>query len=1850
MRKSLLHVLAFLCLSTTFSFADCGSVPNNLNNLLFLGEYNGSKYYCSDDNYNNWNEAMATNAATQFGGHLVVINSAGENEFLRQGIMSDAIWIGLSDHLVEGNFMWVNGEPLSYTNWAYNEPNNQGFSGYNADFAVLIKSNGQWKDRNGTDDYEFVIEVPCPNTNTQPTCTGEITDLVFHNINGGNDMPLLDGETYQLSELPSGFNIEALIGGNAESVRFYMSGAHNQNHTENVTPYRFVGDNNALSLGVGSYTLQVKAFSDNYNSGDVCDETTVHFTIANDPVTCDATCNRGVSATTACSGNGPYTIWLANGQGGNMFDGAGETWEECANGTIHYFGTAQKTMGSTNDGYVEFDLYFSGKTTVAPPNSPKPNACAPYDESTFTYYTSTTGTITSPNHGVLNVVQTGPVFQLGEGANQQQGGFGASGWMVFTGGSGYYSNGDVNVMLSENCGGCADDDGDGVCNADDCRPNNAFYPADPGTPCDDNNSNTTNDVVQANGCSCAGMLPTFALLPEQFETCLLETVCGDVSENDAVPNNAIYELVSGPSSGSMSLSPEGNFCYVPAVDVTDEFTYEVCVTTNDDTGPEECNGKIYIMTVQYVGQENNMSIYVEGKHDGPIIATFDGVNSGDILYIDATGMLSGSAATEWHFYVNNSLDAQIHTSCSIDILDKTFGSFYVPAYTDGSGHINSVFTEVCKTATATIVVESCDPCFGLGGDSDNDGVCDDEDCQPDDPFYPAAPGTSCDDLNPDTDNDVVLGDRCTCEGTPVDPCIANGFDIVCEQNLNDEGWKVDGDCKIRSCEGDKVQLSVEPDGALVSWNGPNGFMATGNEILVSENAGASDAGNYIATVNNNGCIQSHTLKLIVFVKPEVDVDTNNPTCGEEDGVIKFFFNDTPGRTNIEFSIDGGATYPLNVKDNIGSAGFENLTAGTYDVKVRWGNNECPKDLGEFELEAPLDSDGDGLCDDEDCRPDDAFFPNDPGTACDDLDPMTVGDEVTADGCNCEGKFDPCAPLGGDSDNDGTCDSLDCRPNDGFYPATPGKDCDDLDPTTVDDMVTNDGCGCEGTFDPCALLGGDSDNDGTCDSLDCRPNDGFYPATPGKDCDDNDQTTVGDMVTSDGCGCEGTFDPCALLGGDSDQDGTCDSLDCRPNDAFYPAMPGATCDDLDPTTLNDMVTSDGCGCEGTFDPCALLGGDSDQDGICDSLDCRPNDGFYPATPGKDCDDLDPTTVDDMVTSDGCGCEGTFDPCALLGGDSDQDGTCDSLDCRPNDGFYPATPGDQCDDLDPMTLNDMVASDGCGCEGTFDPCALLGGDSDQDGTCDSLDCRPNDAFYPAMPGATCDDLDPMTLNDMVTSDGCGCEGTFDPCALLGGDSDDDGVCDSLDCRPNDAFYPAMPGATCDDGDPNTELDVVMNDSCTCTGVQVTVCQNVEIGGFIGFEGCLGDYLYCPITNPIVPEIVNCGDPEGGAGDLEIVWLQSNTSCLPPTTTFDNIANDPHWSVVPGATDLTYQPLNVNQNTCYLRCVRRDGCDTYIESNIISLTIDVNCLTFDRFGVSIGDRVWDDLNGNGIQDLNEPGLPFVYVNLQDGNGNSLQWVNTDANGDYIFFGLYAGTYQLQFSTPAGYEVTLPAAIADPEMDSDIFPLNGLTPIYTLHEGDHVRDIDAGYRVSGMFLAANGTDFQFEVVKEEEHTELFWAHNASEEVAEYIIERSANGAGYQEITMQFSKGGTDIELYTDFDLEPVTGDNLYRVKLIHTDGTVAYSTPINVHFADLVDFSVFPNPASDFVKINLESLVGKQVGIQLINGMGAVIQTVEIDEVYSKYYQIDLRDLKEGLYSIFVQSPNHKAMATKLMIAKPR
>ena len=119
-------------------------------------------------------------------------------------------------------------------------------------------------------------------------------------------------------------------------------------------------------------------------------------------------------------------------------------------------------------------------------------------------------------------------------------------------------------------------------------------------------------------------------------------------------------------------------------------------------------------------------------------------------------------------------------------------------------------------------------------------------------------------------------------------------------------------------------------------------------------------------------------------------------------------------------------------------------------------------------------------------------------------------------------------------------------------------------------------------------------------------------------------------------------------------------------------------------------------------------------------------------------------------------------------------------------------------------------------------------------------------------------------------------------------------------------------------------------------------------------------------------------------------------------------------------------------------------------------------------IGNKVWEDLDADGFQDANEPGVAGVTITLTSAGADGIIGTeddttisrNTNNSGAYAFSDLVAGQYMVSFSNlPAGYSLTIKDAPGvDEARDSDADPITGATDIILLGIGEENRDLDAG------------------------------------------------------------------------------------------------------------------------------------------------------------------------------------------------
>jgi len=127
---------------------------------------------------------------------------------------------------------------------------------------------------------------------------------------------------------------------------------------------------------------------------------------------------------------------------------------------------------------------------------------------------------------------------------------------------------------------------------------------------------------------------------------------------------------------------------------------------------------------------------------------------------------------------------------------------------------------------------------------------------------------------------------------------------------------------------------------------------------------------------------------------------------------------------------------------------------------------------------------------------------------------------------------------------------------------------------------------------------------------------------------------------------------------------------------------------------------------------------------------------------------------------------------------------------------------------------------------------------------------------------------------------------------------------------------------------------------------------------------------------------------------------------------------------------------------------------------------------------------------------------------------------------------------------------------------------------------------------------------------SKINWNVLTETNISKYVIERSANGSRYDEIGTVSATGRSS---YNFIDVNPITGNNFYRIKSIGTDGAIVYSNVLRVNNGKgKSEMSVYPNPVvAGNLNMALTNITKGSYTLQLFNhaGQGVYTKALSID-----------------------------------------
>ncbi len=147
-----------------------------------------------------------------------------------------------------------------------------------------------------------------------------------------------------------------------------------------------------------------------------------------------------------------------------------------------------------------------------------------------------------------------------------------------------------------------------------------------------------------------------------------------------------------------------------------------------------------------------------------------------------------------------------------------------------------------------------------------------------------------------------------------------------------------------------------------------------------------------------------------------------------------------------------------------------------------------------------------------------------------------------------------------------------------------------------------------------------------------------------------------------------------------------------------------------------------------------------------------------------------------------------------------------------------------------------------------------------------------------------------------------------------------------------------------------------------------------------------------------------------------------------------------------------------------------------------------------------------------------------------------------------------------------------------------------------------------------------------------LLWTAENEENFSHYELEKLGVNNSFGKIARVNTLNTAGRNSYIFTDVNPLSTDNYYRLKMVDLDGTFTYSKVIRVGFDKITQVALQPNPASDFIVVKG---IDGFTHLSVIDVSGRIVYQRNIR---SAIEEVDISKLSKGIYTIQLQSSTDK------------
>lgn len=182
---------------------------------------------------------------------------------------------------------------------------------------------------------------------------------------------------------------------------------------------------------------------------------------------------------------------------------------------------------------------------------------------------------------------------------------------------------------------------------------------------------------------------------------------------------------------------------------------------------------------------------------------------------------------------------------------------------------------------------------------------------------------------------------------------------------------------------------------------------------------------------------------------------------------------------------------------------------------------------------------------------------------------------------------------------------------------------------------------------------------------------------------------------------------------------------------------------------------------------------------------------------------------------------------------------------------------------------------------------------------------------------------------------------------------------------------------------------------------------------------------------------------------------------------------------------------------------------------------------------------------------------------------------------------------------------------------------------------------------IEVNNTYFKTQK-QEGRQVELNWLVDDERTPTQFEIEYSENDGPYQALAALAANANDNYKMYRYLHETPEAGKNTYRIKVLFADYSIKYLDPETVTFEVDNSTKAFPNPSKGIVYVNLADYTGTDVSIVIGDLSGKEFAVKNFDSHHANIVDLDMTGFENGLYMIYIKTPNRPTKAEKITLIR--